>query len=142
MSATRYSQLDDALRPLLNKFYRAHNSPMRAASEGRLWVARQTQIIAGLSLTAVAQGYWLTGLFVDPALRGQGIAGQLVEQALKPVVEPVWLFCHPDLQGLYEHMGFSTAPMLPQALTDRLARYTRSKPLIAMGLDLAQVDPR
>ncbi|AZC52595.1 GNAT family N-acetyltransferase [Pseudomonas chlororaphis] len=135
MPDTEYLLLADTLRPLLNKFYRAHNSPMRAAGEGQSWVAKRGAIIAGLSLTPVAQGHWLTGLFVDPAHRGQGIAARLVEQARGQLPSPVWLFCHPDLQALYERMGFATAPALPQALADRLARYRRSKSLIAMGID-------
>lgn len=135
MPDTEYLLLADTLRPLLNKFYRAHNSPMRAAGEGQSWVAKRGAIIAGLSLTPVAQGHWLTGLFVDPAHRGQGIAARLVEQAHGQLPSPVWLFCHPDLQALYERMGFATAPALPQALADRLARYRRSKSLIAMGID-------
>ncbi|MBP5078541.1 GNAT family N-acetyltransferase [Pseudomonas chlororaphis] len=135
MPDTQYLLLADTLRPLLNKFYRAHNSPMRAAGEGQSWVAKRGAIVAGLSLTPVAQGHWLTGLFVDPAHRGQGIAAVLVEQARAQLPGPVWLFCHPDLQALYERMGFATAPALPQALVDRLARYRRSKSLIAMGID-------
>lgn len=92
-------------------------------------------IIAGLNLTPIAQGHWLTGLLVDPAHRGQGIAAMLVERARAQLPGPLWLFCHPDLQALYERMGFATAPALPQALADRLERYRRSKSLIAMGID-------
>lgn len=130
-----YLLLDDSLRPLLNKFYRAHQSPMRAG-EGELWIAKQDTIIAGLSLTPVAQGHWLTGLFVAPSHRGQGIATTLVARArAQKSPAPLWLFCHPDLQALYARMGFVAEPALPQALADRLARYRRSKNLIAMGMD-------
>jgi len=135
MSAIEYTPLSAPLRALLDKFYRTHNSPMRAAGDGQMWVARDAQIVAGLNLTPVAHGHWLTGLFVDPQRRGQGLAGRLVEQALERIGEPVWLFCHPDLRGLYERMGFSCDPRLPPALADRLARYTRSKRLIAMGME-------
>ncbi|WDH34006.1 GNAT family N-acetyltransferase [Pseudomonas chlororaphis] len=135
MPDTQYLLLADTLRPLLNKFYRAHNSPMRAAGEGQSWVAKRGAIIAALNLTPIAQGHWLTGLFVDPAHRGQGIAAMLVERARAQLPGPLWLFCHPDLQALYERMGFTTAPALPHALADRLERYRRSKSLIAMGID-------
>jgi GNAT superfamily N-acetyltransferase len=133
MPDIQYLLLADTLRPLLNKFYRAHNSPMRAASDGQSWVAKRGTIIAGLNLVPAAQGHWLTGLFVDPAHRGQGVAGRLVERARNSNAGPVWLFCHPDLQGLYQRMGFTPASALPQGLADRLARYQRSKPLVAMG---------
>ncbi|MGE7956411.1 GNAT family N-acetyltransferase [Pseudomonas sp. NPDC089530] len=133
MPDTQYLLLADSLRPLLNKFYRAHDSSMRAAGEGQSWVAKRGAIVAGLNLKPVAQGHWLTGLFVDPAQRGQGIAARLVERACAPQAGPIWLFCHPDLQALYESMGFVPDPALPQSLADRLARYRRSKSLIAMG---------
>jgi GNAT superfamily N-acetyltransferase len=136
MPDLHFNPLAEPLRPLLNKFYRLHNSPMRAASEGQLWVAKQGEIVAGLSLTPVAQGHWLTGLFVDPACRGQRIATQLLERAVAHTDGSVWLFCHPDLQRFYEGLGFSIDPQLPQSLTDRLARYSRNKPLIAMGIEL------
>ncbi|ROM22672.1 GNAT family N-acetyltransferase [Pseudomonas protegens] len=127
--------LAEVERPLLNKFYRQHRSSMRAASEGQLWVARSSEIIAGMSLSPAAEGYWLTGLFVAPTSRGQGLASQLVGQAVQSVEGPVWLFCHPNLQALYRSMGFCSTTCLPHALNERLARYQRSKPLLAMAID-------
>ncbi|WP_025126867.1 GNAT family N-acetyltransferase [Pseudomonas sp. PH1b] len=141
MPSPQFSLLAEASRPLLNKFYRQHRSPMRAGAEGQLWVARNPQIIAGMSLTPVAQGHWLTGLFVAPTCRGQGLATQLVAQARNQVEGPVWLFCHPDLKDLYQAMGFFCDPVLPPALVERLARYRRSKPLLAMGTACAPAQP-
>ncbi|SDS78171.1 Acetyltransferase (GNAT) domain-containing protein [Pseudomonas asplenii] len=132
-----YSPLPQSLRPLLDKFYRAHGSSMRASGEGQLWVARDGGIIAGLSLTAVMEGFWLTGLFVEPRWRGRGVAGELIANALATVAGPTWLFCHPDLRGFYEKLGFSHATRLPQALADRLVRYSRNKSLIALGISSA-----
>lgn len=127
--------LAEPLWPLLNKFYRRHNSPMKALKGGRLWVARETEIVAGLCLTPVVGGQWLTGVFVDPAWRGQGLAARLIARAVAPVDGTVWLLCHPDLEGLYQRMGFSQDSVLPQSLSERLVRYKRNKPMIAMGLD-------
>ncbi|AUZ49124.1 GNAT family N-acetyltransferase [Pseudomonas orientalis] len=122
------------LWPLLNKFYRSHNSSMKALKGGQLWVARDGEIVAGLCLTPVAGGQWLTGVFVDPAYRGQGLAAQLVQQAVADRDGTVWLLCHPDLETLYQRMGFSQDTVLPQSLSERLMRYKRNKPMIAMGL--------
>ena len=122
------------LWPLLNKFYRSHNSSMKALMSGQLWVARDTEIVAGLCLTPVVGGQWLTGVFVDPAYRGQGLAGRLIHQAVAKVDGTVWLLCHPDLETLYQRMGFSQDTVLPQSLSERLVRYKRNKPMIAMGL--------
>ncbi|WET09505.1 MULTISPECIES: GNAT family N-acetyltransferase [unclassified Pseudomonas] len=126
--------LAEPLWPLLNKFYRQHNSPMKALKGGRLWVARDREIVAGLCLTPVVGGQWLTGVFVDPAYRGQGLAARLILQAASDREGSVWLLCHPDLEGVYGRMGFTQDTVLPQSLSERLVRYKRNKPMIAMGL--------
>ncbi len=135
MHSTRYSRLDESLWPLMNKFYRAHQSSMKAVRDAQLWVARREEIIAALCLRPVAGGHWLTGLFVDPACREQGVAAALIAEAVKGLDLPVWLFCHPDLRGFYEHRGFTFDPSMPYAMVERLSRYARSKPMIAMGLE-------
>ena len=133
MTAIVYAPLEAPLWPLMNKFYRSHQSSMKAVKDAQLWVARQEEIIAGLCLRPVAHGYWLTGLFVAPALRGQGVAGELVRGAAETCEGPVWLFCDPELQGFYEHLGFSLDVDLPHALHERLVRYQRNKAMIALG---------
>lgn len=127
--------LAEPLWPLLNKFYRSHNSSMKALKGGRLWVAREGEIVAGLCLTPVVGGQWLTGVFVEPAYRGQGLAATLIAEAVAVRDGTVWLLCHPDLEGLYQRMGFTQDTVLPQSLSERLVRYKRNKPMIAMGLE-------
>ncbi|UXL37532.1 GNAT family N-acetyltransferase [Pseudomonas fragi] len=134
MTAIVYAPLEAPLWPLMNKFYRAHQSSMKAVKDAQLWVARQEEIIAGLCLRPMANGYWLTGLFVAPALRGQGVAGELVSQAVATCDGPVWLFCDPELQGFYEKLGFNLDVELPHALYERLVRYQRNKAMIALGV--------
>ena len=135
MPEIHYAALEESLWPLMNKFYRAHQSSMKAVRDAQLWVARRDEIVAALCLRPVSGGHWLTGLFVDPAYRVQGVAGRLIAEAVNGVNEPVWLFCHPDLRGFYERRGFSFDPELPYAMAERLSRYARSKPMIAMGLE-------
>ncbi|WP_053178363.1 GNAT family N-acetyltransferase [Pseudomonas kilonensis] len=135
MSEIHYAALEESLWPLMNKFYRAHQSSMKAVRDAQLWVARRDEIVAALCLRPVSGGHWLTGLFVDPAYRVQGIAARLIAEAVNGVNEPVWLFCHPDLRGFYERRGFSFDPELPYAMAERLSRYARSKPMIAMGFE-------
>ncbi|WP_421555061.1 GNAT family N-acetyltransferase [Pseudomonas kitaguniensis] len=127
--------LAEPLWPLLNKFYRSHDSSMKAMKGGRLWVARDSQIVAGLCLSPVVGGQWLTGVFVDPAYRGRGLAARMIAQAATSVDGTLWLLCHPDLEGLYQRMGFTQDTLLPQSLSERWARYKRNKPMIAMGLE-------
>ncbi|WP_313739456.1 GNAT family N-acetyltransferase [Pseudomonas sp.] len=138
MSDYHCHPLPPTQRRLLHLFYRQHGSSMRPSGEASSWVAREREIIAGLCLTPMAGGAWLTSLFVAPLQRGKGVAGALIEAALHDAAGPVWLFCAPELSGFYGSVGFAPVSTLPEALSSRLQRYQRSKPLIAMRRDLAQ----
>lgn len=127
-----YRALPAPLRPLADKFYRAHRSPMRANHDDRVWVAQQQEIVAALCLRPIAGGQWLTGLFVAPPQRRQGVARRLIEQAVAEAEGSIWLFCQPGLGDFYRRQGFMPCSSLPQALAERLARYQRSKALIAL----------
>jgi hypothetical protein len=39
------------------------------------------------------------------------------------------------LRDFYERRGFVFDPQMPYAMVERLSRYARSKPMIAMGLE-------
>ncbi|MCF7535398.1 GNAT family N-acetyltransferase [Pseudomonas petrae] len=132
MPDVQFSNLPDVQRPLLEKFYRAYRSPMRARGEAQVWVARQADIVGALCLTPIAGGHWLTGLFVAPAERGRGVAAGLIAAALTSVEGNVWLFCEPELRGFYQRIGFVEVQDLPQELAGRLARYRHTKPLISL----------
>jgi len=119
-------------RPLLNKFYKSQSSPMRASESGEAWVARAGEIVAALNLSPVPGGHWLTGLLVASEWRRRQVARQLVEQACQQAGGCIWLFCHPDLQDFYQRLGFAVSEAMPAMLGERLARYRRSKPLLAM----------
>lgn len=129
----RLEALPSPLRPLLDKFYRAQNSPMRAPKGAQAWVARRQEILAALNLTPVDDGHWLTGLLVAQAQRHQGLASCLIGHALARTPGPVWLFCHPELAGFYQRLDFIQAPSLPPPLAERLARYQRHKALVALA---------
>ncbi len=135
MPDTHFMPLPDECRPLLGKFYRQHQSSMRAASKGQAWVAKQREIIGALCLTPVADGHWLTSLFVDPQLRGQAVGKRLINAALQPLTGPVWLFCDPQLLAFYQPLGFEPAQRLPLPLGERLMRYSRTKALVALCRD-------
>ncbi|WP_407315537.1 GNAT family N-acetyltransferase [Pseudomonas sp. nanlin1] len=127
-----YARLDEALRPLLDKFYRNQRSAMRGVPGAQAWVARAGDIVAALNLAPVPGGYWLTGLLVAENQRRQGIAHTLLGHALATCDGPTWLFCHPDLIGFYQPLGFTTCTALPPALAERLKRYQRTKELVAL----------
>lgn len=133
-TTTHYIERLPALQhPLLNKFYRSHASRMRASPEAEVWVVRNPEIIAGLCLTAITEGYWLTGLFVAPEHRKHGVAQYLLQHTQQAHSNsPIWLFCHPDLIGFYQHTGFRITEQLPEQLKNRLSRYQKHKNLVAM----------
>jgi GNAT superfamily N-acetyltransferase len=132
MPDIEYCRLAKACQPLLDKFYRAHRSPMRSSGAAQMWVAKQQEIVGALCLTPVTDGHWLTGLFIAPEWRGQSVARTLISSALEALAGPVWLFCHPELLGFYEQSGFALTENLPPALADKLTRYSRTKVLVAM----------
>lgn len=118
---------------LLNKFYRSHASRMRINPEAGAWVVRNPEIIAGLCLTSITEGYWLTGLFVAPEHRKNGVAQHLLQHIQQShSTSPIWLFCHPDLIGFYQRTGFRITEQLPEQLQNRLSRYQKHKKLVAM----------
>ncbi|TDV70263.1 GNAT family N-acetyltransferase [Pseudomonas sp. LP_7_YM] len=119
-------------RPLLAKFYKAQRSGMRARGEAQMWVAKDKDIVAALCMTPVTDGRWLSGLFVAPDRRGQGIARALIEAALGANEGSVWLFCDPHLLVFYQRAGFIEADDLPEELRARLTRYRQTKALLAL----------
>ena len=135
MTSPRFRRLPLQLRPLVDKFYRDHRSPMRSQAGDELWVTESaSEIVAALSLRPVAGGQWLTGLFVAPTLRRQGLAAALLSHSLALHPEPVWLFCHPELRSFYQRLGFEDCQSLPTELAVRLIRYQRNKSLIPLRI--------
>ncbi|WP_373185671.1 GNAT family N-acetyltransferase [Halopseudomonas sp.] len=127
--------LDPAERALADQFYRLHGSQMKTRPAHKVWAIRGESLQACLCLQPIANGHWLTSLFVDPALRGQGLAGYLLEHACASLEGSVWLFCHPGLEHLYARHGFAVCPELPESLASKLQRYQRNKALIALWLN-------
>lgn len=118
---------------LLNKLYRNHNSPMRITQQAEVWVVRNPAVIAGVCLSPVADGFWLTSLFTAPEKRQQGVARCLIQQLQSFYLDqPIWLFCHPQLESFYRKLGFKQTQQLPVCLRGRLTRYQQHKALIAM----------
>ena len=121
-------------RPLLARFYQHHGSRMRPASMAVGWVLRdaQREIVAALNLTPMANGQWLTGLYVAPHCRQAGLGSDLLHAVRRKVAGSIWLFCEPQLEPFYERRGWAVTADLPQPLEQRLTRYQQSKRLSAM----------
>ena len=135
MEHTEFRALTDPQRQLMDQFYRSHGSRMKVSALATCWVAGQPQIRAGLCLTAIEHGHWLTGLLVAPSFRCQGLASSRVRHATASVDGPVWLFCKPELEPFYQRLNFVRCTRMPAILMQRLERYRRTKQLIAMHHD-------
>ena len=127
-----FIELPTCARPLLDKFYKSHRSRMRSNGNARWWVARDGEIIAGSNFVPTGEGHWLTGLYVAPDQRNQGLGQGLLNAAQGTLGGPVWLFCEPELRQFYERAGFEDAAALPTDLVQRLERYRASKDLLAL----------
>nr|WP_244650933.1 MULTISPECIES: GNAT family N-acetyltransferase [unclassified Pseudomonas] len=125
----------------MDKFYKSHGSRMRTAGNARWWVARDGEIVAGCNLVPMAKGHWLTGLYVAPDQRNQGLGRNLLDDAQGTTGGPMWLFCEPELREFYARAGFDDAATLPAELAQRLERYRASKDLLAL-VRLAVKDAR
>ncbi len=133
--STQFSvqRLPENQHTLLRKFYRSHNSSMRITQQAEAWVVRAPSIIAGVCLSPVTDGYWLTSLLTADKYRQQGVAHLLIKQVQVAYQgAPIWLFCHPELISFYSKLGFEQTQCLPESLHDRLTRYQQHKALIAM----------
>lgn len=109
-------------------------------ARGRIWLAECGAKLVGCTAIALrddatAQLRWVV---VDPAVRGDGIGGKLVGNALdycrEQGRESVHLYTTdglPESQALYEKLGFRITANEPDELWDGV------RPLIRMELDLA-----
>lgn len=132
MSEIRTRLLSRHELPLANKFYKVHQPSMRAHGDERVWLLQDESVLGAVRLKPIGDGHWLTGLYVVPQRRGEGLALRLLEDVLACHGRPVWLFCSPDLAGLYRQVGFLEAKALPGELEERLERYRRHQQLIAL----------
>ncbi len=132
MSSIDYQRLACSLLPLANKFYKSQRSNMRTSRNALVWVARQPEIIAACCLRPEDNGHFLSALLVASQRRQQGIASELLRALRQNTAGPIWLFCHPDLVGFYQHLGFQLTSSLPPALAERLRRYQHKQALQAL----------
>lgn len=105
---------------------------MRVPAGATCWVIGNAEIQAGLCLTAVDDGYWLTGLLVAPNYRRRGLAQRLVRNVIGHHAGTIWLFCSPELTSFYTLLGFVETESLPPSLASRLQAYRRNKALVAL----------
>jgi citrate lyase synthetase len=110
---------------LVNKFYKANGARGKAKGNERVWVVKQQQIIAAARIADISGCDFLTGVQVDKALTGNGIATRLIVELLKCQQDRCFTFPYTHLSQWYERLGFVKVASidLPKPLQMRFERY-------------------
>ena len=132
-----YQQLPTIKLPLANKFYRAVNARGKASGGDIVWVAREraNNVIIAVARLAPIKGFQLlTGVYVAPNYRHQGIASQLINKLIVPN-QGCYSFVLTHLADFYINLGFEmvTNQQLPCELAQRFNAYQhQGRDIIAM----------
>ncbi len=131
-SRYQLQQLPELQIPLLNKFYKQCRYAAKAGRGELLFVLKDSeagqQIVAGVRLLANDHGwYFLRSMCVSPAVRGQGLGSQLLEQ-MADFLQTHRVYCFPfsPLQSFYTQAGFFLLPpeQAPAFMREPFQRYT------------------
>jgi len=130
-----YSLLPKIQYPLATKYYRSKGIKNKASSNNIIMIARDNNVIIGVAkLTLIDDLLFLTGVYVDSQLRGQGIASELIRQLCKQQ-STIYTFPYVHLITLYQKLGFlhTTEDLLPYELTQRFNAYVKQgRNIVAM----------
>lgn len=101
-----------------------------------VWIIAENENWLGVARFVAQQGnqaWWLRGLFIQPAYRHQGLASQLLQQALTQHPN-CSAFAMPHLNDFYQQQGFKAVS--PTNLCDELqmlfTTYQRQKPTLGV----------
>jgi len=131
-----FQQFEPVQYPLVNKFYSSQKLNRKANKSDLVFVAKKhSQVIACVLFKPISGLLWLTGLQVDSKFRKQGIAGELISQALTAVNKDVVTFPYQHLQTWYQRLGFEFVEVegIPEPLAGRFSAYlNQGRELVVM----------
>ncbi|WP_299003520.1 GNAT family N-acetyltransferase [uncultured Shewanella sp.] len=93
-----------------------------------------TQIVASVRFRPIGEILLLTGLLVDPAFQGMGLAKLIVNKTCSQLEEkPIYLFTEAPLVSFYQCNGFVQIQQGPNDIMQLLLKYQKQgKPLLLM----------
>lgn len=113
----------------LNRFYKRHKDKARAKSSDSIYIAQQGDTVyAGLRLLGYGNFYFLRGVLTAPNARGQGVASQLINHAIRECSAPIYTLPLPTAVGLYQRLGFRPidGPDIPIELSASYRRFRQT----------------
>ncbi len=137
MTNIRFHPLEPLRFPLINRLYKAHYPAGKAKKDEVIWIGENnTGIQCCVRFKQFDSYQLLTGMFVLPTMRGQGL-GLALADACVPQFKTKTCFCFAfsHLENFYHQAHFKTIEdnELPEPLQSRIKRYRQSgKNLIAM----------
>lgn len=115
-------------RPALAQFYKRNHYKGKVKATDNIWVMINTddQIIGAARLCQQAGFTLLRGVWIDKALRTQGLGNQLLAHfKYAGVLEGCYCFAYLNLEGFYSRHGFCRVTSVPASLHSALERYNR-----------------
>ena len=115
-------ELQPVAYPLVNRFFKANGHKGKARSDERVFVFKhEGRIVAALRAFPKANGYLLRSVWVDIALREQGLGLQLTRNAVQ-ALQPSSCWCYPYAHlrhfyikaGLIERQPFEVPESISQ----------------------------
>lgn len=121
-------------RPV-NKFYKKQKHKGSASADEQVFVAYQGEdIVAAVRLVPYEGFFWLRSLYVEQALRGQGIGLALLEHVHTSIDLDIHCFPYDHLEHFYALAGYRISDTLPTALQQLYDRYSgRGEKILAMS---------
>lgn len=122
-------------RLALTQFYKSNQYKGKVKATDNMWVMINVddQIIGAARLCQQAGFTLLRGVWIDKALRAQGLGSQLL-QHLKCVgaLEGCYCFSYLHLESFYLKHGFCQVARTPAPLHSALERYNRQKEQVVL----------
>lgn len=114
--------------PALIRFYKSNQYKGKVKASDNVWIMTNLkgQIVGAVRLSQQAGYTLLRGVWIEKALRAQGLGGRLL-QHLKSIGELEGCYCFPylHLELFYSKHGFCRVASVPAPLSSALARYNR-----------------
>lgn len=113
----------------LNQFYKRHKDKARAKPSDLMYIASEDEVIhAGLRLLPYSDFLFLRSVFTAENARGQGIASQLISQAVNEASLPIYTLPTAEAMSLYQRLGFQAVEIsdIPSELTASYRRFRQS----------------